>query len=854
VNTLPQSPPIEFPALTAAEIAAALGVSSQAVRKKLRSIPATGKRTAGGNVADTWRLGNLPEALLARLKRASAGNDLVSVAQMFTGGFKQWTPPVPLADIADESLTEADKLKRALVPSLRRQFVITQGGFERDGVKDYEKVFGRKITTRHFRELIRRTVQRAGSLENWERLELYLPAKLERKQAITERPQQFPGLVSVINAGAAPDEIWKKTFQLHDELVQAGRPRNRVARQLRAFIIEHKPDLAPSPDALLKAFNRKLERHQAGETFDQRADNGADDSELTKQIKSLPWFLPAAEFFYLITNRTRDTGSVPEAIRRVISLPNLPAGWSNTVKKRFLKKVRFKKIVPTCPDVVREAILAREKSGQSLVSASVSKAITTKVSRLVIENYRRPHEAALNNLQCPGTMMMVRRDGCEPQFARAGDIIEADDGSINFPVCIPWTSPAGGLITNTPCSEKFGVIVGRFQWLRSMDVATRFRPGWVFVARSRGGYRGEDVLTLMNGLTRQHGAWEEYRFERGVFKSDRVKQAAQLLGSRLHTVNSPHSKPFIEGGFNQDWTKLSVHFPQCDIGRYRGDTEAANKILQSCRRGADDPRRYFPMLTDALAAFAQITEEENRTLVKSRNSGQWVPEDRWQRETSQQALRRLDDSKLFMFAPCAKEWTVRGMLVGGRVPIFDDMSVPFDFSAHWLHEFDGARMRLYFDPSAPNCSATPVLLQDWHGHKAGEVLPPLQQVNETTGYVRMVLGWGNDSNTAGLKAKQQSAVSMRREVRTVMPGGKSGYTKSEVKALGSSGIVEHATGTESASLPDSAKLSTSRLIESLDYESPEEKEEYSRECDRSSSEEQRRFTENFERNHPKLLV
>jgi hypothetical protein len=450
------------------------------------------------------------------------------------------------------------------------------------------------------------------------------------------------------------------------------------------------------------------------------------------------------------------------------------------------------------------------------VPASISKAIIWKV-RPLIEEYRRPHEADLNNRSCPGTMMMVRRHGCEPMLARAGDIIEADDGSINFPVCIPWTSPNGGLITETPCSQNFGVIVGRFQLLRTMDVATRYRPGWVFVARSRGGFRGADVLTLLHGITIQHGAWEEYRFERGVFKSDLVKRAIGLLGSRLHTVRSPHSKPFIEGGFNQDWTKLSVHFPQCDLGRYRGDAEEANKLVQSCRRGATDPRKYFPMLKDALAAFAEITKEENQTLVKSRDSGQWVPEERWKRETGERALRKMDESRMFAFEPYAMEWTVKGMLVGGRVPIFEDMSVPFGFSAPWLPEFSGARMRLHFDPTAPKCLATPVLLQAWGNHRAGEVLPPLQQINETTGYIRMTLGWGDDAGTAGLKAKQQAHVAMRREVRTVMPGGHSGYTKSEVKALDATGIMER-DGAGKETLPDGKQVSTARIVENLSME------------------------------------
>jgi hypothetical protein len=407
------------------------------------------------------------------------------------------------------------------------------------------------------------------------------------------------------------------------------------------------------------------------------------------------------------------------------------------------------------------------------------------------------------------------------------------------------------LITETPCSAKFGVIAGRFQWLRTIDVASRYRPGWVFVARSRGGFRGADVLTLLHGLTLQHGAWETYRFERGVFKSHLVKHAIELLGSRLHTVISPRSKPFIEGGFNQDWTKLSVHFPQCDIGRYRGDTEAANKLVQSCRRGATDPRRHFPMLADALAAFAEITKEENRTLVKSRNSGQWVPEERWQRETGERALRKVDEDEMFMFSPYAIEWTVRGMIVGGRVPIFEDMSVPFDFSAPWLPEFSGAKLRLHFDPTAPKCLATPVLLQDWQDHHAGEVLPPLNQVNETTSYIRLMLGWGDDAGADGLKAKQQAAVAMRREVRMAMPGGRSGYSKSEMKALDATGIIERDdTGKEI--VRDDKQIRSARLVQSLSEDALEDSADAARFDKERRRTEQRAFIEKFDREHPEL--
>jgi hypothetical protein len=210
-------------------------------------------------------------------------------------------------------------------------------------------------------------------------------------------------------------------------------------------------------------------------------------------------------------------------------------------------------------------------------------------------------------------------------------------------------------------------------------------------------------------------------------------------------------------------------------------------------------------MSDALNAFDAITAEENRTLVKSRNWGSWVPEERWAEHLSKvegrgSSLRKLQDGRAFMFAPYAMAWTVRGMLVGGRVPIFEDMSVPFDFAAPWLTEWDGARVRVHFDPAAPKCCGTGVLAEDWRGHKAGLVLGELEQVNETAGYVRLVLGWGQDDRSAGIRAKQQAAAAMRRELRTVMPGGASGYAKSEEHdGLVGTAIVE----TDAAGAPKS---------------------------------------------------
>lgn len=518
---------------------------------------------------------------------------------------------------------------------------------------------------------------------------------------------------------------------------------------------------------------------------------------LTAEIETLKWFIPAARFFNLILNRTSESGSVPEAVRRVVSLPELPVGWTNAYRNRFLKAIKMRD-VPVCPAELREKILARELAGQALVTERVARQIA--VSKVAVWQHRRPHEAGLRFLQAPGSSMVVRRNG-EAWIARAGDILESDDGTINLPVCIPWRMADGSPITESVCARKYGVIVGRFQWLRSIDVGSRFRPGWVFVARPRSSYRGADVLTLLRGLTVEHGIWDQYRFERGVWKSDLVSNAIKMLGADHKTVFSPHSKPFVEGGFSQDWLKLSAHFPWCDLGRYRGDTEECNRVLQACRAGAQDPRRLFPMLKDVMAAFDAITREENGTPVNSRNHGRWVPEERWADQVKEQPLRRIEERNHFMFAPVVMERKVNGMMIGGRVPVFEDLSVPFDFTAPWLCEFHGARLRLHFDPSAPNCLAVPVLMEAWGSHKAGEVLGQLTQINEITGYIRTVLGWGDDAATAGLKAKQQAAAALRREVRTILPKGGSGYAES----------VEHDGVSRTSKVESSGEAKESRV-------------------------------------------
>jgi hypothetical protein len=494
------------------------------------------------------------------------------------------------------------------------------------------------------------------------------------------------------------------------------------------------------------------------------------------------WFVPAARFFWLLTNRTWNSGSVPEAIRRTISLPYLPVGWDDSIKRRLCGALGIKGIVPPgCPEELRERILARQASGLELVPERVARQITAPEA--VVIQHRHPKNAELHYFNAPGTMMWRRgdpRDGTggtnavdRREVLRAGDLVEADDATINFPVCIPWT------IGGDPCSEKYGARVGRFQWLVSIDAGSRFVTGYSYTARPRSSYRGEDVLSLIRIVCRQHGIPRGWRLEKGVWKSNLVTGAIRGLGSTLNTVHSPHNKPFIEGLFNTVWTKLSVQFPDAHLGRTRDEHQAANDLLESCKRGARDPRRHFPMLAHALAAFDECIREKNATPVESGHYGRWVPEQRWAEQIAQAPLARMSPESEWLFSPFVREWTVRGMLVGGRVPLFEDLSVPFDFSSAWMADFHGAKVRCYFDPSEPRCAATVVLGQDHGNRRSGEVLGLAIQINEVAGYARLVMGWGDDPTNAGKLARQQAAKALRREVRAILPRGGRGAASSE---------------------------------------------------------------------------
>jgi hypothetical protein len=265
---------------TATQIAAALGKTPQAVRKLLRDVQPAGVRIVAGNEAATWSVEQLPGALRESLAIEAVlenckGDSLIQrVETLLSMPRKLWQPAIPMAKISDADIQTAKKLRDALKPFLIEQRVpgLSAEEWKQRGVDNYHRIFGNRITSRYWDELLTRTQRRDNGTELWQRLEIYLPDRLKRKdapaavvsEALAADFAEIEGFIAACTNPHAPNKtecagIWTLALLKFTSLVNAGEPEKSAARRVRQFLFMRAPFLAASRDALLKASNRKIE-------------------------------------------------------------------------------------------------------------------------------------------------------------------------------------------------------------------------------------------------------------------------------------------------------------------------------------------------------------------------------------------------------------------------------------------------------------------------------------------------------------------------------------------------------------------------------------------------------------------
>ena len=453
-----------------------------------------------------------------------------------------------------------------------------------------------------------------------------------------------------------------------------------------------------------------------------------------------------------------------------------------------------------CSPALREAILREigpERASKHQLPRTVKRAM--QASPALVTYSRNPRDADVMLGHARG---VLRKHWAEERRLFAGESMSFDDGSINFVVCVPW--PWGGCA----CSNKYGVKVGRFQFLPACDGASDFIPGFTYAIRPTGAYRAEDVCGAMGRLWRDTVKPSRVVLERGTWESQRVTSLLAAAGVEVQRSYAPRQK-LIENVFNRLWTILSATPGQ--VGRYRGEMERENKLLTAAQAGTIDPRDYFVSLQIAMAALENAVRFHNATPIESRQYGKWTPEIRWREDLAAHPRESLDSSLAYLWAPEVKTWKARRGCVGGPVATPQGITLPAPWWSPELLAADGRHVTVHFDPWEAGCPATLALTEDWPlmGWKAGRVLASavtcLEDLPSIAAGAAASLAEAGEANA--FERGRQMRASLRavvlREYRAIAPDAKLARRESEVR-----GPSLTTTPAVSTAAPDSEHVPT----------------------------------------------
>lgn len=435
-------------------------------------------------------------------------------------------------------------------------------------------------------------------------------------------------------------------------------------------------------------------------------------------------------------------------------------------------------------------ILAREMSSKHYIPKSLRREL--EIAPAVVRHHRHPRNAKLAGAYVPGTTRLVA-DMSRRLYA--GERWSGDDGSQNQIVWVPW--PWGG----TPEADKYGHRTMRGQWLVLHDDATGFILGWVFTLRPRDSYRAQDVLGLVFRVARDVCRPDEAVCEGGSWQSSRALAFYRAAGIMvLDAKGRPHQK-LIEGWWNRAWTYLSAH-PRGQIGRFRGEYERENDLLVKCRRGTEDARNHFPSLPELLREFEECVAFLNNDRIESPQYGKWIPAERWSDDLTAHPREPLSAELAPFAAPESKIVTIRrGGMVECRTVCPLGISTPYTFADEALMPFEGAKVRVLYDPFEPVVKAAVFLNRDFGRGRSGDLLcmatclnpPPVPVASE---------GWeiarDPDAIPAAIAMKKALNDAVRTEYQALGSGGRK-IRMTETR--GPEGVLRVETGAAAEAAP-----------------------------------------------------
>lgn len=398
------------------------------------------------------------------------------------------------------------------------------------------------------------------------------------------------------------------------------------------------------------------------------------------------------------------------------------------------------------------AVVLKPRKGK-YVPPSWMRLLDTPAS--VIDVPRDSRTTMSKHISTPRNRTIVGPDGIEIPL-RCGAIAETDDGTLNFYAHIPW--PFGG----DKCSDKYGVRLGRWQFLPALDVHAEMCLAFDVVARNAGSYRGEDSRAIIGRTMFDVAVPAMWRLERGAWESAIVRDALKLC--QVPVFNAWHSKQksAIERFFDRMWTPASL-IPG-HVGRDRARFRDVELLAQACMDGRRDPRDHFLSLEQAMPKIIKAVEFCNTEPIVSKSGwGQWVPQERWTAAAGEQGFRRLDASLKVFFSREQRVWTVRKGCIGGSVE-GPQIRFPVYFQTPELWEFEGCKVRAYFDPYADPNTGTIVLEEEtWRNYRRGHVIARGVPALDLPPQAVLAEDWSDDRSQRTLAMRKAISKAVRTE-------------------------------------------------------------------------------------------
>jgi hypothetical protein len=573
---------------TAAQIASALQRSKRSVLESLRQTPVSETKIVHGNEAKAWAKDALPATIVAALNDA-ARRRKTTVDALLASPPLFWRPRHPLSELSRESIERASLLQRALAPALARlnDANLMSAEFERLGLEHYRRTFGYTISTRHWRRLFRRTLNRDGGAENWGRLEIYLDESPARKPELRKRAlytstalRPLQELISSFANPAEPTELekdclWIYAFEHCEREAERTGESQAVKRTILKFLFENASFLGKSEKGIKLQFDRKLRSWVAG----GRVPAAIADARNKNPGRPAPTFSEEEEHA-LIAKSLRSGGGLAQAWRESREKGLL----GTSVSQHYTSSPTRKSYVP----------------------GRIRKLIANKV-KILRDHHHGPRQAKLNGAY-------VNRD---PSTFHAGDWFQADDCTLpNY--------------YYTETDEGFALVRGQF--LAMCDCRTTFILGYVLIPqRNYTAHHIRNLTTIVadtyglprRGFYYENGMWRTARLLHG--RRDEINWFQTEMGLRGLGLQFCHAKlprgKVIERVFGLLQNLLE------SVPGYAGRDERHDKFervqeqLSLVRRGKAQPEDFFLSEADYLKQLEAIV----RIYNNERQEGKYCP-------------------------------------------------------------------------------------------------------------------------------------------------------------------------------------------------------------------------------------